>query len=245
MSRVASTPLVELLRWDTDFWGVTAARIRPRTADELNQSVAECRTLGVRWASMLVPVTDTHLIGSAIRGGFQMVDVRITMSTKVAGRSEPTQASLAEAGELEQAQALVDGAFRVSRFYVDGNLDEARCDDFYRTWVMNSFAGPLADAIVVSRHQGMLDAFVTVQRQPDGTASLPLVAVRNDRRGIGVGGRVVNDALNWLGARGATRVTVTTQLANVTALRVYESAGFATQESGVWLHRWFGTSESE
>ena len=123
-------------------------------------------------------------------------------------------------------------------------MDESRCDEFYRTWVLNSFSGELADAIVASRHEGSLDAFVTVRCHPDRTASLPLVAVRGDRRGMGVGARVVADALNWLGAHGSTRVIVTTQLANIAAIRLYESVGFSMHESGVWLHRWFDAGEA-
>jgi dTDP-4-amino-4,6-dideoxy-D-galactose acyltransferase len=235
---------VELLSWDTDFWGVKAAKIWAATTMELDDGLAECRTLGVRWASLLVPVTNTQLVDSAIRAGFQMVDIRITMSTTVDfPNDEPTTPCLARPDELQQAQALVDGAFRTSRFYLDARLDRARCNDFYRTWVLNSFNGQLADAIVASRHEGTLDAFVTVQRHSNQAASLPLVAVRGDRRGVGVGARVVRDTLNWLGAHGSTRVSVVTQLANIAAIRTYESVGFSIHESGVWLHRWFNVAE--
>ena len=239
-----SIPLVELLPWDSDFWGLKAARIRACAEAELTQGLVDCKALGVRWASLLVPVADTNMVDSAIRAGFQMVDVRVTMSTAVDGRHELTSASLVQAGELEQAQALVDGAFRTSRFHVDAHLDAARCNEFYRTWVRNSFTGELADAIVASRHEDRLDAFVTVQRHPDSKASLPLVAVRTDRRGLGVGTRVVADALDWSSAHGATRVDVVTQLANVAAIRLYESVGFSIDQSAVWLHRWFEVDEA-
>lgn len=240
---VGALPLVELLAWDTDFWGIKTARVRARTAAELTQGLVECRELGVRWASMLAPVAEVSLIDSAVRAGFQMIDVRITMSTTVDGRTEPSTASLIEASELQPAQALVEGAFQTSRFYVDTHLEHARCDEFYRTWVLNSFSGQLADGIVASRHLGTLDAFVTVQRLPDGTASLPLVAVRDDRRGVGVGARVVRDALNWLAADGSMAVRVVTQLANIAAIRMYESVGFSIHDSEVWLHHWFDTDE--
>ena len=205
----AARPLVELLSWDTDFWGVIAARIWSETPDELTQALAECRMLGVRWASVLVAVTNTHLVDSATRAGFEMVDVRITMSTTPDCRNaEPIAPSFVEADELRQAQALVDGAFQTSRFYADTHMDRARCNDFYRTWVTNSFSGELADAIVVSRHEGTLDGLVTVRRQRDRAASLPLVVVRSDRRGAGVGARLVGDTVRWLGSEGSTRVSV-------------------------------------
>ena len=243
MNEGGSHPLVELLSWDTNFWGVKAARVRAGTMLELARALVECRTLRVRWASLLAPVAETHLIDSAIRAGFQMVDVRITMSTTIDGGTEPASTPLAQASELRQAQDLIEGAFETSRFYVDTHLERARCNEFYRTWVLNSFSGELADAIVVSRHEGLLDALVTVRRQPDRTVSLPLVAVRADRRGVGVGARTVRDTLDWLGANGSTTVTVITQLANVAAIRLYESAGFSLHESSVWLHHWFDIDE--
>lgn len=246
MNRIDGSPSrVELLTWDSSFWGVEAARIWAGSTMELMRALDECRTLGVRWASLLAPVTNTTLVDSAVRAGFQIVDIRITMSLTIdCQHDEPSMPPLVEASELQQAQALVVGAFETSRFSVDTHLDSERCNEFYRTWVSNSFSGELADAIVVSRRQGTLDAFVTVRRQPDGTASLPLVAVRRDRRGLGIGARLVRDTVTWLGAEGPTTVSVTTQLANVAAIRLYESLGFSIRESGVWLHRWFNSETS-
>jgi dTDP-4-amino-4,6-dideoxy-D-galactose acyltransferase len=239
MRQTSSSPLVERLSWDSNFWGVSSARLNATTTSELDRGLVECRELGVRWTSMLVPVERTALIDAAIRSGFQMVDVRITLTKAIEASGEPSEVCLIAPEESPQAQALVEGAFRISRFCVDAHLDSARCDEFYRTWVRNSFSGEMADAIVASRHEGSLDAFVTIRRDSDRMASLPLVAVRSDRRGIGVGRRVVLEALNWLSARGQTTVGVTTQLANVGAIRLYESLGFAINESGVWLHHWF------
>jgi dTDP-4-amino-4,6-dideoxy-D-galactose acyltransferase len=167
-----------------------------------------------------------------------MVDIRITMMRAIDGQSESTEVLLIAPEELHKAMELVEGAFRISRFYVDAHLDRARCDEFYRTWVVNSFSGQMADAIVASRHDGSLDAFVTIRHGSDRMASLPLVAVRSDRRGIGVGRRVMHEALSWLAAQGAKTVSVTTQLNNIGAIRLYESLGFTLHESGVWLHHW-------
>ena len=231
-------PLVELLLWDTEFWGVRAARIRAATTLELSQGLVECAERGVRWASLLVPVADPHLVGAAVRAGFEVVDIRVTMSTTLHEGVEPSEACLVAPDELDQALLLVQDAFRTSRFYLDTHLDRVRCSEFYRTWVRNSFSGKMADAIVASRHGGTLDAFVTVRREVDRTASLPLVAVRSDRRGVGVGARVVSDALNWLRSHGSSKATVVTQLANIAAIRLYESVGFSISESGVWLHHW-------
>jgi dTDP-4-amino-4,6-dideoxy-D-galactose acyltransferase len=99
--------------------------------------------------------------------------------------------------------------------------------------------GQMADAVVVSRHDRQVDGFVTMRLRPDRTGSLPLVAIRSDRRGRGVGKRLVTGGLGWLAAQGAVNVEVVTQLSNLSAVRLYESVGFRTVDAGHWLHRWY------
>ena len=236
----ARTPalLVEPLAWDTDFWGVTAARIWATNTHQLREAVVECKRRGIRWASLLVPIADTELVNSAVRAGFEIVDVRVTLSASLDRTDQRMTVSVADPSELQQAEEIVDGAFGISRFSADPHLSRERANQFYRTWVRNSFSGEMADAIVVSRHEGLLDALVTVRQHEGGAASMPLVAVRRDRRGTGVGARVVADARTWLARGGCTTVDVITQLANLAAIRLYESAGFSVREAGVWLHYW-------
>jgi dTDP-4-amino-4,6-dideoxy-D-galactose acyltransferase len=234
--------LVELLDWDTDFWGVRAARVHPEHAADLDRSIERCEAIGVRWASLLVATHDLDLIGHAVRSGFAPVDVRITLSARPAARQPATEPlsheHLADASDAEELARLARGAFTISRFYADPHLPDARCADFYETWIRNSIAGQLADVVVVRRSSDGIDGFVTVRKTGADTATLPLVAVRADRQGQGVGKALMSATSRWLTDHDVRSVDVTTQLANVTAIRLYESGGFKVDHSGVWLHRW-------
>lgn len=58
------------------------------------------------------------------------------------------------------------------------------------------------------------------------TGYLQRIAVRPDSRRAGVGRRLVDDALQWLMRRGASRALVNTGIENRAALKMYEHASF-------------------
>ena len=238
-------PSVELLAWDSSFWGVRAARIRATDRGQLPDVEDQAKQLQVEWASLLVPTEGTDLISAAIRLGYDLVDVRLSLRAR-----QPVDRRHLRAGELcrlaslddvEAVASIAQTAFAGSRFYIDGHLDTRRCGDFYETWARNSFDGQMADAVVVSTHNGHVDGFVTVRFDADGSANLPLVAVRHDRRGAGTGRSLMAHVLQWISDGEPQDVTVVTQLSNIRAIGLYESAGFKMEKSAVWLHKW--TSE--
>jgi dTDP-4-amino-4,6-dideoxy-D-galactose acyltransferase len=231
--------LVEFLAWDTEFWGVRAARVHVDNEDDLGRADVQSAELDIRWASLLAPSANCSLVNAALRRGYELVDVRVTLARALDASSGPAAVDLAEEVDADQMAEIAATAFPESRFFVDPHLDGARCRLFYETWVRNSLNRQMADAIVVSRHEGEVDGFIALRVRPEHTGSLSLVAIRADRRGRGIGGRLSTDALGWLAAQGATSVEVVTQLANTQALRLYESVGFQTVEAGFWLHRWY------
>ena len=231
--------LVELLTWDTEFWGIRAARVHGDNDNDLRLADAECADLGIRWASMLAPSVATSLVNSAIRVGYDMVDIRVTLRMTLDSSISDRSVEIAAPDDIEAMASIASTAFPASRFSVDPHLDDNRCADFYDTWLRNSVSGQMADAIVVSRHFGEIDGFMTVRIAKDHTGLLPLVAIRADRRGRGVGRRLLDDALAWFGAQRCRELDVVTQLSNTPAIGLYESVGFRIVESGIWLHRWY------
>jgi dTDP-4-amino-4,6-dideoxy-D-galactose acyltransferase len=236
--------MVRPLAWDTEFWGVRAARVIARSPGELEDAECACRELGIQWASLLVPIDELMLINAATHRGWDVVDVRYTMTMALGERSPSTNEALARVDDVDglahiARESLVDG-----RFYADSHLDDQRCADFYETWLRNSFNGSMADAVVVASGETSLDGFITVRVHSDGSATLPLVAVRHDRQGQGVGRRLLSTTLDWIASQGGASVEVVTQLANTAAIALYASGGFRLTSSAVWLHRWYDASES-
>ena len=237
----AGTGPVEPLDWDSHFWGVSAARVHADDADGLKRAVADCDRNGIVWVSLLVPSERPDLVVVAVETGFVPVDVRITLAAGVTDSeltTGPSDEQLADESDMDALATIARDAFTMSRFFADPNLPDARCADFYETWIRNSIGGPLADAVIVERGDDGIEGFITIRRSTVDDATLPLVAVRPDRQGRGIGRAMMASTQRWFAANGVRRVEVTTQLANVPAIRLYEAHGFRVDRSGMWLHRW-------
>jgi dTDP-4-amino-4,6-dideoxy-D-galactose acyltransferase len=231
-------PNVTILDWDTDYWGVRAARVQLDSEGQLDDAERLCNDLEVRWASLLVSSGQRTLLGAAVRAGYEVVDIRYEMTMDMSLRA-PVARNLEASLEDEAAlAAIARSAFTDSRFFNDPRLDDAKCAEFYETWLRNSLDGTLADAVIVDRLASEPAGFVTV-RVDGERASLPLVAVAPTHHGLGVGGRLLACTLDWIAAQGVGRVEVVTQLTNVPAIRLYGTAGFRLASSAVWLHRWW------
>ena len=232
-------PLIEVLEWDSMFWGVRAARLNVETPTDLAALDAERKRLQVDWEMFLVPIDQQPLLNQAVRLGFDIVDIRHTMTRSVETWEDARgTVDFARPSESARLTDIVRGAFSKSRFYADNHLDRTRCDDFYEAWVANSFDGTMADYVVVHRTDSAIDGFISVKLQPGGNATLSLVAVAIAGRGAGIGAHLVKATMSHLKRTGISSVTVATQLANIPALSLYSRSGFRPAETSVWLHRW-------
>jgi dTDP-4-amino-4,6-dideoxy-D-galactose acyltransferase len=232
--------IVTPLAWDTEFWGVLAARVHATTSKELEQATDECRGLGVDWASLLIPLSNIELLNAAIAIGYRLADIRQTLrhSLPLSVDTLPSY-ELAEPRDELALCDLAERSFENSRFFADPNLDRERCRFFYNEWVRQSQHGSMGDAIVIHRSEGRTTGFVTVKLDKCGGGSLPLVAVDATERGRGVGRSLVSGALQWMAAHGAQSVDVVTQASNLPAVRLYEESGFRTLDASAWLHCWY------
>jgi dTDP-4-amino-4,6-dideoxy-D-galactose acyltransferase len=233
------TPRVEHLDWDSEYWNVRAARLYLESEHELAEGLGMCREADVEWVSLLVPSEQRSLVVAAVRAGFELVDTRFEMSCVLDRDENNTGDVAARPEDATDLVSIARSAFADSRFFNDTHLDDRKCAEFYATWMRNSLNGQLADVVIVDRQDSELTGFITVRLDQD-RAELPLVAVAPRYHGRGVGHRLLESALEWIGRTAAVEVGVVTQLTNLPAIRLYSGAGFRMCGSGVWLHRWWG-----
>jgi ribosomal protein S18 acetylase RimI-like enzyme len=91
----------------------------------------------------------------------------------------------------------------------------------------------IADATPAARsrlaHVGHSDATpvgFAITGKAGTTGYLQRIAVRPDAQRLGIGRQLVDDAVDWLISRGASRALVNTGIDNRAALRIYEQASF-------------------
>lgn len=90
----------------------------------------------------------------------------------------------------------------------------------------------------VAEHQGQIVGSVFVVRQDLDTAKLRMLYVEPSARGLGLGRRLVDEALRFATAKGYRRMVLWTNDILVSARRIYEAAGFELIEED--RHHSFG-----
>lgn len=225
-TRSALDPSAEVLTWDTEFWGVKVGRAYSSDVDQwARDNMIGCMCL-------LIPADDTNEIQAAEERGFRMMDVRMTLE-----RSCPYEDWYMPEAKLEHAEQFAEiarASHWITRFYADPRFPVGRCDDLYETWIRSSLAG-WADVVLTTDY---VSGYCTLHVNGD-TGTIGLIAVAEDARSAGLGGKLVRGAINWCHGKGLEKISVVTQGCNIPALRLFERSGFQTVSTEVWLHKWY------
>jgi GNAT superfamily N-acetyltransferase len=242
-------PPCQLLEWDSRHWRITTARVRDDfvTTGRVDEADEWCRAAGVGIAYLLCPIADVNTATSAIRLGFNLVDVRITLSAMVEPApppSTPTDRQIVvrdhEPRDTTALEHIARSAYRDSRFYSDGRFPRGRCDELYRKWIRQSCEGG-ADIVLVADDGAEPIGYVTGKLDEAGGV-IELAGVAEARRGEGVGGALIAALMDRFRSTGAHTVTVATQGRNRASQRLHQRHGFLTDRIDLWLHKWYEAS---
>jgi len=121
-------------------------------------------------------------------------------------------------------------ASMITREQIDFMLAGRYSDDRLQTYV-----GSDERAMWIVRHSGEAIGYCACSVPPgEPEAKLEQVYLLADRRGGGVGGRMIFHAEEWARARGARSIYLTVNKANKGSIAVYERRGYAIRESAVF-----------
>lgn len=221
----AATPLA----FDTEFWGLPVARAN--RLDGLTEWARES-TAGLVWLLAEAP----EEVQRAEASGFRFTDIRVELRRRTGLLYPASFVRAARPEDTETLAAIARVSHRVTRFYADPQLPDDRCDDLYETWIRQSLDG-WADTVLVVEDEGRPAGYVTVHVDGE-TSSIGLIAVAEPARNRGYGGALVRAAVGHGLKRGATDMSVVTQGRNIAAQRLFQSCGFRTSATAVWLHSW-------
>jgi len=119
-------------------------------------------------------------------------------------------------------------------YQADPRLDRAAADAGYVDWARRSIAG--ADVLVVE-DEGAIAGFLTMEPSDDGT-EIVLNGIRPDTQGRGLYAALVIGALRRSAKLKAPRCTVSTQVWNVRAQKVWIRVGFEPTQAVHTFHLW-------
>ncbi len=134
--------------------------------------------------------------------------------------------------------AIVAGGH--SRFQVDPRIPAGRFRGLYETWMNRSTLHELADVVLIATPSDAPNDFVgtITLSETAGAGQIGLLAVHENHRGRGVAKQLMTAAHNWLRQRGATELSVVTQLENREACGLYLRWNCAAVEVRKWFHFW-------
>jgi diamine N-acetyltransferase len=84
---------------------------------------------------------------------------------------------------------------------------------------------------------GVIAGYCITSIKADGTGELDSIYIEDSFRTRGIGGRLVNDSLEWMKKRGCTKITVSVANGNEEAMPFYEKFGFRHRLSVLELRK--------
>jgi ribosomal protein S18 acetylase RimI-like enzyme len=110
----------------------------------------------------------------------------------------------------------------------------------YAEWIKDSLHG-LGERVLVAKKNRKAVGFIVCKivslTRKCNFGSIDLMGVKPEERHRGIGGLLVNKALEWFVGL-VPSVYVGTQIANINALRLYTGLGFKPVYSEVTMHLW-------
>jgi ribosomal protein S18 acetylase RimI-like enzyme len=207
---------MEILPWDSEFFGARIAR--GSVAD-----LEEARRRGVDCLYVVVGARDFGALKRVVLGGGILVALRAELGARLVGRRRrATRRPLEVANMHGLARQLASS----SRFMADPHFDRAKVGEMYEVWVDRCFE----EGSVVASPDGL-----AAGRAVDGEAQVELVYVKPSARRRGLAKRLVSDLLLDLDA---DRAVVATEAANARALRLYRRLGFRLRKVDAIAHVW-------
>jgi dTDP-4-amino-4,6-dideoxy-D-galactose acyltransferase len=237
--------LLQLLPWDTEFFGTTTYRlftglfpdISPVTL--LAQAATALRVQltmrGPFYAFTVVPAEDITLLQALTSGGWQLVETRLnyhrSTNEPLPIPSAPVRlAEPAESAHIGKISAMARNEF--DRFHADPWFGPERAAAMLARYAEAAVVGNYADAVLVPNESGLpVDSFIAIGDTPvdptqpgSGSSRVLLTAVGPQNRGWHL--KLVAETIRRAASLGLPQVFMTTQSTNRAVFRTCEKLGF-------------------
>ena len=240
---------VQILDWDSQFFGVPIGRVRVRPEPDnfdpatVRKSLIWADGRGIRCLYCLCECDHIEATEMLEQLGFRLVDIRLTLETKIdISNVEPvvTDEVLirpARSSDLPPLEGIARTSHTDSRFFVDRHFPRERCGALYWEWLQKDARNPTG-TLFVAELGGAPVGYLSLHLANADTATIGLLGVAEQARGRGIGKRLIAAAIRQASGQGSKQMEVVTQGRNRSAQRLYQGAGFRTTATQIWFHRW-------
>lgn len=231
--------MIELLEWDTTFFGWKTGRSVNPTSSRLVSEQALNEGYKLLYITSDKPI---NLHTNEYEGvELLLADVKLNYSMDIS-----TVENLPENNNVSEYKsnivceellelALLSGSF--SRFKTDPHFQTKDFERLYTSWITSSVNKKIADYVFVTNEYDRITGMVTLSIR-EGIAKIGLIAVDTNHQGKQLGKQLIDTCKKTALQHDCRQLEVPTQAANQQACLFYERMGFILQQTTYIYHLW-------
>lgn len=232
-----------ILGWDTHAFGYRVANIKISGENhrEAEYLIERLKKDNIRLAYWFIEPDNLLLNEKAIKIGGRLVDEKLTYcrSLKLEEIFQHVD-EVMDFNEIEIPLKLYEIAIQssvYSRFRSDPKFKNQEYLTLYKHWINNSVNRTIATDVLVFYEKGLELGLLTL-KIGNGRGVIGLLSVDEEHRGKSIGKKLIYSAFFKMKEYNVQEVFVTTQKANHSACRFYESMGFYLESAVNVYHIW-------
>ncbi len=229
--------MIKELPWDSALFKRKIGEFIPvsQAPAHIRAALKRAKEEGFKYLICRIKSQDTVFIRLLERLGFYLSDIGVILTIKTdtffqknSQRESKISKSIKVStyDDIPMLKALVKSLFLESRFYNDPFFTRGEADRLYAAWIENSVKGEVADIAYFIPQRG----FIICKKSGRNSGEIVLVGIKKGFRGKGFGSALTQEAMRWFNKRRITRISVRTQLKNLSAVNFYVNLGFLPKE---------------
>ncbi len=225
--------IIQKLKWDTDFWGVSIYNLQNINGFDIQTFLNSNKSKLLIQA--LVSEKEINLIEEIPDIRFSFCESKVNLINDVLSVKEIVESYFKkiEIFELEKIKHVFFELYgKNTRYSIFG---KEKINEFYYTWVINSIAGKMDDECYGYYIDDELAGFITFSYKDYGL-SIGLVGVLPRFQKRGVAQNMLDFVNNMAFKKKLTRISVSTQGKNITAINAYLKNGFMIENIKYWYY---------
>lgn len=233
----------QILDWDSNFFGVTVARIEEPDLNEheLSKILFELTTSRVNLVYWPSKRELKNEVAKKLNGNFvdKKTTFTINFNTLFFDKTPPTDKieSYTKCMSISDIKSLAIQSGEYSRFAKDLNILREKFVALYSIWINRSLNREIAEEVLVIKDGEKIVGMVTLGNK-NGLGDIGLIAVDSNYRGKKYGEKLVRAAQYWFIENKYKFGQVVTQGANIPACNLYKKCGYSIEKIEYFYHFW-------
>lgn len=238
---------VHLSSIDEDRFNIRTARASIATLDRLPSVMDFCRANNVVLLIARCPASEVRIAQAMEVEGFVLMDTLVYYVRNLVKGPIPSDIGdipvrPVRPGEADDVRDVAANAFRgyFGHYHADDKLDHTKCDEVYGSWAFRSCVSrDDENEVLVADEDGSIVGFITLRVNSPQEGEGALFGVARSVRGRGIGRSLMIYGLKWCLSKGASRMIISTQIANLVVQRIWVRLGFEPSHACYTFHKWF------